>query len=169
MRELEVLHERHFVFRDGKISIQYYEMPSRKLSLRDLSELFTGANDFFPNMHSRVPSSNDFELFFYEPGGYEELTVSQYYSLLHSAEMNNKLFGSPLASNPLKATVRSARNDIQMGLCLDVIERKRDEVVLEWFVSTETEASASMLHFLISNAYQEGIIYPVTIDRMEES
>ncbi len=184
MKKLELLREKRFVFLDGKISIQYHEMPQRKLSLRDLSELFLGNNEHFPNMHSHIAGSSyemlffeqpddradsprQYEMFFYEPAGYEKLTFNQYYDLIHSDEVNKRLFSSPWPSTPFRATIRNTRkdDDVQMGLYLEVVDRKPSEVVLEWFVAAETEASAPMLHFLIASIYQNGMIYPITIER----
>ena len=164
-KELELLHEKHFVFTDGQVSIKYYDMEKKRLSLSELSEIFSGSNEFFPNIHNRISDTNRFEIVFYEPGGYEEYTFAQYIELINSPNMNRILFDNNRISSPVKAMVRSTDEKTNLSLCLDVTERKADEVAVEWFVASETEATASMLRYLISLAYQNGMIRKLRIKK----
>lgn len=167
-KELELLKEKHFIFLDGQISIRHYKMEQKKLSIRELSDLFSGDNHYFPNIHTRLITSSNFRLFFYEPGGYEELTFEQYYDVLHSSRMNKILFKEPPAQIPMRASVLDLSSGTVMSLSLDIVNRDSESVTLEWFVNPQTEATTSMLRFLVATAYQNGIIHEIVVHKMSQ-
>ena len=165
-KKLGLLHEKHFVFLDGQISVRYYNTNTDKLSLRDLSEMFSGDNEYLPDVHMRAPSPDCFELYFFETGGYERLSFEQFCDFIRSPKVNNGIFEQSWSNIPIKAAIQDKKEDIRMCLCLDVAERSVDKVTLRWYVSAETEATTSMLRFLISTAYRNGMIRDMHIEKM---
>jgi len=166
-KEVELLREKIFVFNEGKISIRYYKMDEGRMSLRNLSELFTGTNEYFPDIHKRTPSPECLELYFFEPGGYERLSFEQFSDLIKSPKVIARIFDEESSPVLFKAVVHDKRDDVQLHLSLEVTARNTEEATLEWFISSETEATASMLRFLTSTAYRNGMIWELHLKKKQ--
>ena len=160
MSKKKILPERHFVFDRGEVYVKYYEKDSdsTRISIRDISELFNGEDEYLPDIHSRMTRDYKIRVI----GGLDSFSLEEFSDVVHDPEFQKRYLMSPLAYFEL---VVEGKDNTRLCLRLEKNrqESTEDMNVLEWVIAKKTEATTGMLQHLCSVLTQNGMIWGIKV------
>ena len=160
MSKKNVLPERHFVFDSGEVYVKYYEKDpdNSRISIRDISELFNGDDEYLPDIHSRMTRDYNIRVV----GGLEDFSLEEFSDVVHDPEFQKRYLMSPLAYFEL---VVEGKDGTRLCLRLEknLQESTEEKNVLEWVVAKKTEATTGMLQHLCNVLTQNGMIWGIKV------